>query len=1278
MKIQIKRRSILLVLLPIFMLVFAIWMRPGSAEVTEAREEAGRPAGSHEVVKESAASATDPEQESDSFVELDEERQDTSKPTDTLARARASWDRYEVVGGVDSHTGHFRRATFYHAEDFKYGLLRFDETFDSNPETNDEAVLLYQEAYVADHILVRLKPEQDGLVDAVLNRFPDLKIRETLHTGRHVLIEFPLDNFELNQFAFWTSRLEAVGLVAEKDRLTFSAVAPPGDPKFGEQWALDNTGQTGGTVGADINALLAWDIQKGSSDVIVAVIDTGVDLEHKDLKTNLWKTVVGTTTQHGLDVVSGGFEPNDTSESGHGTHVAGVIGALPNNGRNIAGINWNVRIMPIRVLNNSGVGTWSGLVEGINYAVSHGASIINLSLGASGNGSNSDDDSVYFEIKKARDALPKGVLVVAAAGNDETDLEERAFYPAAYTLSNIISVASSDHNDELSDFSNFGKISVDLAAPGEDILSTLPGSKEGLMSGTSMAAPHVAGVAALIKAQDPNLNYLQIKNLILNTVDKRPAFKDSTVTGGRLNANNALLTFGGASAVITGINLRPLGGINNGDDILTSGEDMLVDVSVRNFGKDVASNVSLTLEVVDGNAFATPVGLITIALPNLAPGQEIFIEDAFQLHAEALGTFDFEQEVEIKLSLNYDPGGSDTRYAKYHTYQSATLSGHVYDGVDGVTPIEGAKVSIKADLPAGTFDLEVETDANGMYVVDLFTGLVTVTASAEGYLGSVPKTIDLNPIQPNQTLDIVLGQGDFKLLTPTIDVRVPAAEKLTVGARIANTGTSPNPLLIGVDPSEDGNFYVIDQLYGLKGVGTTKPVIVLLNTHTFEVEEEFALSLPAGRFAIDFTYHNGSMWILAIGGKDHPTSAFQFNVGTWKLVREVGVDLNNDSIVYTESILSMPFPAPTASDPDAKVYKLGFLVGHNFKFNGHLYVFDPDFVENKLRTDMVGELEDDLVWLWESYRTLAGASGLERETFFHGRGLDLNEWTIDGPKSVNEVSTKVLFSFAVDEGDFPLRDVRSLAYFGFNKSLYVLTQGVTRNIVRLNWDEEVVAGVYTAPSGVERITAASRSEISWMKLGFREGSIPVKSSARLPVTLDTAGLANGSVRSAVVRIASPMTQTVEFMSVKLTVGSVALGGLLQDSGFIEWYQERFGVNPTSNSLEADTDGDGIPVLLEYVVGGNPLVADNVSELLPRVLLDPNTNDIFVKFRRRIGMPAGLMEIQGTSNLALPWTTLTEGTDYNVLSTVMVDDDIEELTISTPYNTSGFFQLVVNP
>jgi subtilisin family serine protease/subtilisin-like proprotein convertase family protein len=329
---------------------------------------------------------------------------------------------------------------------------------------------------------------------------------------------------------------------AEPD-YTLRLALTPDDPDFAELWGLDNTGQTFGTPDADIDAPEAWDLTTGSSATIIAVIDTGIDYRHPDLAANMWVNA-GEVAGDGLDNDGNGFvddvhgydfineDGNPLDDQGHGTHVAGTIGAVGNNGLGIAGINWNVRLMALKFLGADGSGSTSDAIRALNYAVEMGAHISNNSYGDT-------DFSTAF-----RDAIAgagaAGHVFVAAAGNSGTNNDASPFYPAAYDASNLISVAATNDNDQLASFSNYGATTVDLAAPGVDIYSTQPNNGYMTASGTSMASPHVAGAAGLVHSLHPDWSATQIVDQILGTVDYLPALEQRTLTAGRLNAARAV------------------------------------------------------------------------------------------------------------------------------------------------------------------------------------------------------------------------------------------------------------------------------------------------------------------------------------------------------------------------------------------------------------------------------------------------------------------------------------------------------------------------------------------------------------------------------------------------------------------------------------------------------------------------------------------------------------------------------------------------------------------
>jgi subtilisin family serine protease len=320
----------------------------------------------------------------------------------------------------------------------------------------------------------------------------------------------------------------------------------PNDPQFADQWALNNLGQNGGKEKADIDALKAWAKTQGSKEVVVAVLDSGVDYNHVDLRANMWTrpdnvpeyvdNELGTLDDiHGFDVDMDLGDPMD--DNGHGTHCAGVIGAEGDNGVGIAGINWHVRIMPLKFLGRGGFGTTKAAIEAINYAIDRKKHGVNIRVISASWGSTSRSKALEDVIRAAGDA---GILFVAAAGNNGTDNDKRPHYPSNYDLPNVISVAATDNTDNLTSFSNYGVKTVHIAAPGKDITSTWLNDEFREASGTSMATPQVSGVAALIVSADPNITVAKLKERLLRSVDKLDSLSGKVASGGRLNAAKAV------------------------------------------------------------------------------------------------------------------------------------------------------------------------------------------------------------------------------------------------------------------------------------------------------------------------------------------------------------------------------------------------------------------------------------------------------------------------------------------------------------------------------------------------------------------------------------------------------------------------------------------------------------------------------------------------------------------------------------------------------------------
>jgi subtilisin family serine protease len=323
----------------------------------------------------------------------------------------------------------------------------------------------------------------------------------------------------------------------------FHANAVPNDPRFAEQWSLRNTGQTGGAAGADVDAVAAWDVSTGNPQLRIGVIDSGIDIDHPDLIENLW-TNPGEIPGNQLDDDGNGYvddvhgydfanhDPNPDDDNRHGTHVAGILAAQANNGIGIAGLAWSAQLVAIKFLDSSGSGSTAGAIEAVEYANALGLRVTNNSWGG-GEFSQALHDAIA-----AAGAI--GQVFVAAAGNRAENNDAVAHYPSNYDLPNIVAVAATGATDALAPFSSYGAASVDLAAPGVSILSCLPGGTYGLASGTSMAAPLVAGTVALLMGRSPELTPAQAIALLMRGVEPVPALEGLVASGGRLNTLRAI------------------------------------------------------------------------------------------------------------------------------------------------------------------------------------------------------------------------------------------------------------------------------------------------------------------------------------------------------------------------------------------------------------------------------------------------------------------------------------------------------------------------------------------------------------------------------------------------------------------------------------------------------------------------------------------------------------------------------------------------------------------
>lgn len=321
----------------------------------------------------------------------------------------------------------------------------------------------------------------------------------------------------------------------------------PNDPLFPQQWAQDNSGQAGGTPGSDVDGPEAWAIRTGAPNVVIAIVDTGLRLTHEDLALNLWTNPAEASgldgldddqngyidDVHGINAVTGSGDPTD--DNGHGTHVAGIAAAVGGNGLGVAGVVWQGKLMALKAFDANGFASVSDILTCLEYASNHGASIINASWGF-----GHYSQSLLDALTSLRD---DGIVMVAAAGNTAADEDIDFTYPSAYDVDNLVSVTATRSDDSLAVFGSYGMQSIDLAAPGEAILSTGHGhdAEYVLKSGSSMAAPHVSGAIALLMEALPDETYLPVIYRLLAGTDRLSSLKNKVLTGGRLNLGNLMV-----------------------------------------------------------------------------------------------------------------------------------------------------------------------------------------------------------------------------------------------------------------------------------------------------------------------------------------------------------------------------------------------------------------------------------------------------------------------------------------------------------------------------------------------------------------------------------------------------------------------------------------------------------------------------------------------------------------------------------------------------------------
>ena len=550
----------------------------------------------------------------------------------------------------------------------------------------------------------------------------------------------------------------------------------PNDPDYNRMWGMQNFGQTvngvSGIFDADIDADQGWNSSIGSSGVIVAIIDSGMDYNHPDLAANIWRNpgeIAGDGIDNdgntliddvnGYDFGSDDADPMDFV--GHGTHVSGTVGAVGDNGIGTVGVNWNVSMMALKIGTDLGGPISSAAISAINYAVEMGAVVSNHSYGVPS--TQALEDAII-------NAQANNHIIVAAAGNDSSDNDTLPSFPASYSQDNVISVAATGQDDSLADFSNYGLLSVDLGAPGVNIWSTTPlagslfyGPNYDFSDGTSMASPMVAGAVAVLRSLSPTASYATITNAIYVGSDKIASLNGKVSSGGRLNLAKSI-----QELVVATISVSPSAISEN------AGSDGAV-ITIRRRNVPLSQQLDLNLffddptevnlpSLAGASAISIPAGEMEITIPvsilddTLLDGTQLVTFDLHHLGASfttaTLQVTDFEPlNISISPTSITENAGLNAALVTVTRPETDTTNSVIVT-LTNSDPTE-VSIPVQVTIPVGERSATVVLDAVDDFLLD-GTQAVTITAAATGYV-SAAATVDVLDYE-NIGIDIIADE----------------------------------------------------------------------------------------------------------------------------------------------------------------------------------------------------------------------------------------------------------------------------------------------------------------------------------------------------------------------------------------------------------------------------------------------------------------------------------------------------------------------------------------
>ena len=728
---------------------------------------------------------------------------------------------------------------------------------------------------VSNRLLIRLAP---GQTVSALNNVQSQALTQSTEAAPQWRLATFADAAALEQAK---AEMQLAGVLYEPDYL-LSIDLTPTDSDYADLWGLHNTGQDGGTADADIDAPEAWDITTGSSNNIVAVIDTGIDYNHPDLNANMWVNT-GEIPGNGVDDDSNGYiddihganfitdsgDPMDDND--HGTHVAGTIGAVANNGNGIVGVNHQVRLMGLKFLNGSGSGSTSDAIKAIDYAIAHGADVINASWGGGGS-----SQALTDAIQRADDA---GILFVAAAGNSSANNDNSPHYPSSYTVANVLAVAATDRNDELASFSNFGMSSVDLGAPGAAILSTVPNNDYSSFNGTSMATPHVAGVAALLLAQNSSVTAEQLKSILMFSGDVNTELADTTVSGRRLNAKHALDALNAAPGLVI-------------SDTSVTEADSSNKTLTFNVGLTGVANQVVTVDYATANGTATSGSDYQSASGTLT----FAVGEAFKQVSVTVLADDDQEAAEETVFVNLTN-------ATNAQLQDSQAQGVINDDdqpalvtADDLTKNEGDTVLGLAQITVTVTGQFADPDSPQSLIIDYAT--VDGTATANQDYQPASGSLVFTPLFGPEGVVVVQNKPLSLIIIP--DVVDEPNETFTVDLSLRN----PNPMVQLVDSQV--TLTIVDD----DGVGSSLPQLSVDDVAATEGGDlSFSVSLDqssSDTVTVDYATTAGT----AVSGQDFSATSGTLTFSPGQTNKTVVVTTTDDALDEVSETLSLSLSNP--------------------------------------------------------------------------------------------------------------------------------------------------------------------------------------------------------------------------------------------------------------------------------------------------------------------------------------------------------------------------------